>query len=70
MLSILDGNPNTYKVWAEDYYENPISLSAVQKVYVHALLTRELVHELNATTDFESVLADAAEIDYPVARSS
>jgi hypothetical protein len=70
MLSILDGNSNTYKEWAQDYYESPISLSAVQQIYGHLPLTRELVHELNATTDFESALADAAEIDYPVARSS
>ncbi len=69
VLSILDGNPNTYEEWAQDYYERPISLSAVQQIYGHLPLTRELVHQLNATTDFESVLADAAEIDYPVALS-
>lgn len=70
MLSILDGNPNTYKEWAQDYYESPISLSAVQQIYGRSPLTRGLVQELNATTDSESVSADAAEIDYPVARSS
>jgi hypothetical protein len=70
MLAILDGNPDTYKAWAEDYYENPVSLSAVQQIYGHLPLTLELVQELNATTDFKSVLTDAAEIDYPVARSS
>jgi hypothetical protein len=70
MLAILDGNLDTYKTWAEDYYETTVSLPAVQQIYGHVPLTLELVQELNATTDFESVLTDAAEIDYPVARSS
>jgi 7-keto-8-aminopelargonate synthetase-like enzyme len=70
MLAILDGKPDTYKAWAQDYYETPVSLSAVQQIYGHVPLTRELLQELNATTKFESVLADAAEIDYPVACSA
>jgi hypothetical protein len=69
MLSILDGNPSSYKVWAEDYYEFPVSLQAVQRIYGHAPLTPELVHELNATVELESLLADAAEIGYPLANS-
>jgi hypothetical protein len=69
MLSILDGNPSSYKAWAESYYERPVSLPAVQRVYGHTPLTSELVHELNATVEFESLLADAAEVDYPVAKS-
>jgi len=32
-------------------------------------LTQVLVKELNATVEFENLLADAAEIDYPVAIS-
>lgn len=67
MLSILDRNPSSYKAWAEDYYEFPVGLSAVQHIYEHAPLTPELVHELNATVEFESLRGDAAEIDYPVA---
>jgi hypothetical protein len=68
MLSILDSNPNTYKTWAEGYHDRPVSLSAIQRVYGHAPLTPELVQELNPILDFASVLDDAAEIDYPVAR--
>ena len=69
MLSILDGNPSTYKAWAEDYYERSVSLSAVQQIYGRMPLTQELAQELNATVEFESVLADAADIDYPAART-
>ena len=57
------------KTWAEDYYEHPVSLSAVKQIYRRLPLTQELARELNATADFESVLADAAEIDYPAART-
>jgi hypothetical protein len=68
MLSILDQKPSTYKAWAEDY-EHSVSLSAVGQIYRHLPLTQELARELNASVDFESVLADAAEIDYPAART-
>jgi hypothetical protein len=69
MLSILDGNPNTYKSWAEDYYERPVSLPAVQQIYEHAPLTAELVQALSATVEFEALLADALEIGYSVVNS-
>jgi hypothetical protein len=66
MLSIFDKNPDTYKAWAEDYYERPVSASAVQQIYGNMPLTQQLVHELNGDAEFDGILADAAEIDYPV----
>jgi hypothetical protein len=69
MLSILDGNPNTYKAWAEDYYERSVSLSAVHQIYGHMPLTQKLARELNAAAEFENLLPDAAEIDYPANRA-
>jgi hypothetical protein len=68
MLSILEGNPKTYRDWAEEYFEQPISLSAVQQIYEYRVLTPEVVRELNPKIDFSSILADAAEIDFPVAQ--
>ncbi|SRR5713101_1061238 len=65
MLSIFDGNPSTYKEWAEGYYERPISFSAVQQIYEHKPLTPELMRELNPTAEFASILPVVAEIDYP-----
>ena len=29
LLSILDGNPQTYQRWAQEYYERPLDLAAV-----------------------------------------
>jgi hypothetical protein len=67
MLSILDGNPATYKAWRDQYYERPLSLSAVRQIYNHAPLTPKLVRELNGMLDFSSILDDAKTADYPVA---
>jgi hypothetical protein len=66
MLSILDGNPSAYKDWAENYYERPISLSGVEKIYEYSHLTPETLRELNPNIDFATILADAEEIGYPI----
>jgi hypothetical protein len=66
LLSILDGNPETYKKWAEEYYEKPVNISAVQRLYQHELLTTQLVKELNPEIEFDAILVDAAQISYPV----
>ena len=69
MLSIFDGNPSSYMEFAADYYERPVSLRAIQRIYGHSPLTSELVRELNSTVEFASLLPDAAEIGYPVVNS-
>jgi hypothetical protein len=66
LLSILDGKPETYQQWAEEYYERPVSLSAVQRIYAHEPLTAQLVKELNSDVDIEIVRPDAIQIGYPV----
>jgi hypothetical protein len=70
MLSLLDDRPVSYQAFAESYYERPVSLSAVQRIYEHAPLTAELVQELNSAVVLNSVLSDAAQIDYPVVSNS
>jgi hypothetical protein len=66
MLSILDGNPLTYKEWAEQYYERAIDADAIKQIYKGAPLTPALVRALNPEIEFETVLSDAREIGYPV----
>jgi hypothetical protein len=66
MLSILDGNPLTYKEWAEQYYERSINADAIKQIYEGAPLTHKLVSALNPDIEFETVLPDAREIGYPV----
>lgn len=65
LLSPLDGLPETYRAWAEEYYERDVELAAVEHVYRHRPLTAELVARLNPEVSLDDVAADASEIGYP-----
>lgn len=67
LLRILDGDPDTYRHWAEDYYEVDLPIVAIEAVYAFQPLTQKLVAVLNATVDVEDIIEDATEIGYPVA---
>jgi len=70
LLQLLDGKPLTYKNWAEEYYEenfeeNELKLELVEKIYKGAIITKELVLELNPELDdFEQLKSDLNEIGY------
>ena len=66
LLFILDGNPETYKKWAEEYYERSVSLSALQRIYAHEPLTAQLASEINPKIELDAILADAVQVGYPV----
>ncbi len=65
LLFILDGEPKTYKHWAEEYNEVDVSLAAVAHVYQHLPLTAEIVTELNNDITLSDLAADITEIGYP-----
>jgi len=69
LLSILDGNPKTYRRWAEAYYKRPISLPQVEHVYAHKPLTEGVVQALNPGTHLAELSDELAEIDYPKANN-
>lgn len=64
LLAILEGDPERYQRWAMAYYEVPVNLAAVQRIYAHEPLTHELVHALNAAVTLEELAADIDEIGY------
>lgn len=70
LLQLLDGNPLTYKNWAEEYYEEEfesksLKLELLQNIYEGTVITKELVLELNpALEDFEQLKSDLDEIGY------
>lgn len=70
LLELLDGNPQTYKNWAESYYdeqfdERPLSLPLVEKMYSGTALTSDMVKGINPDLeDFESLISDLNEIGY------
>lgn len=65
LLSILDGRPERYVAFANEYYEQEIEIGDVQALYDHQPLTEALVERLNADVDLEALADDAAEIGYP-----
>jgi hypothetical protein len=67
MLSMLDGKPETYREFVEDYFEVDVPLDAIRRVFAHEPLSKELLSEFPATRDFDELIADADEIGYPLA---
>jgi hypothetical protein len=65
LLGILDGNPETYRLWAVDYYEREIPPASVRAVYEHKLLSDELLGALNSELTLRDIAKEALEIGYP-----
>jgi hypothetical protein len=64
LLSILDGKPETYQAWAEQYYEHPIKLEAINQIYTHQPLNDSLITELNRKDSSRRVHEEAKAIGY------
>jgi hypothetical protein len=69
LIGIFDGNPESYKNWATDYYEREISLVAVKAIYEHQPLSEQLIANLNPDISFSGAYTDALEIGYQSAPS-
>jgi hypothetical protein len=67
MLSPLDGRAETYRAWAEEYYERKVDAAAVEQIFEHRPLTPELVAKLNPKASLAGLVDDIREIGYPVA---
>ena len=73
LLSLLDGNPESYTRWADEYYEDlwddgrQLQLSDVTKIYRHDPLTSDMVAALNPERRFDELRKEADEIGYPLA---
>jgi hypothetical protein len=65
LLAILDGKPETYQIWAEEYYNQTINLDAIKQIYEHQPLTEELITFINSKAAIEDVLKEAVVIGYP-----
>jgi hypothetical protein len=66
LLQMLDGQPQTYRNWSEEYYERAVDLSAVQWIYAHKPLATELMRTLNPDIDVVALRAEADAIGYPM----
>ncbi|EKE19462.1 MAG: hypothetical protein ACD_9C00006G0001 [uncultured bacterium] len=64
LLSILDGNPLTYKKWADEYYEKNIPFESINAIYEHNSITKDIIHSLNNELTLDDIQADIKEIGY------
>ena len=65
LLSPLEGRPETYRDWAEDYYGRDIDLEAISRVYAHDPITDGLLDILNPSVTRATLRPDIEEIGYP-----
>ena len=71
LLSIFDGNPQTYVDWATEYFdesfiESGIPLETVTEIYSGKALTKEMVLTIvEELEDWEQLETDLNEIGYP-----
>ncbi len=59
---VIDGVPEAFQRFAEDTYEIPVDLEAVQDVYTLRPLSRRLVSSLNSEVTLADLAEDIAEI--------
>ncbi|WP_343954484.1 hypothetical protein [Nonomuraea longicatena] len=62
---LLDGRPEGYQRFAEEYYEVPVDIEAVRHVYALRPLTQSLVSALNPEVALADLAEDLTEIGYP-----
>lgn len=67
LLEVVDGQPDTYLAFAEEYYEpeQPLDRSVVEHVFAFGPLTVDHARRLNPDVDWDDVQEDLAEIGYP-----
>ena len=64
LLECLNGKPETYQVFVEEYYEEEVPLEAIKHVYKHLPLTQEIVNMLNPQVSLTEIKNELDEIGY------
>ncbi|MFD6354124.1 hypothetical protein [Nocardia tengchongensis] len=62
---LIEGTPQAYQRWAEDYYETAVGLAEVEHVYALRPLTPAVVARLNPELEPADLEGDIDEIGYP-----
>jgi hypothetical protein len=65
MLSYYVGGPQTYRDFAEFYYEVDIPIDAIARVYQHEPLSPALIQALGSQRRYDQLRVEAAAIGYP-----
>ncbi|MBF1195818.1 MAG: hypothetical protein HXM12_09715, partial [Fusobacterium periodonticum] len=68
ILYLLDGDPEKYVEFCEDYYEKDIPLDIVERIYQGEPISLEMIYKLNdelEDEDIEIIKNELEEIKYP-----
>lgn len=57
--------PQYYRDWAGKYYEKTISINDIEAIFAHHALSVTLASSINADVDFDALIDDLTEINYP-----
>ncbi|MFF1439201.1 hypothetical protein [Streptomyces sp. NPDC058295] len=66
---LLDGSPEAYRQFAEEYFEVTTDIEAIRHVYALRPLTQSVVSALNPDVELVDLADDLAQIGYPVPRA-
>lgn len=66
LTQLLDGDPDKYQQWAEEYFEIDLEPEHIRAIYRFEPLTPKLIEGLNPEIMLTDIMDDAAEIGYPV----
>lgn len=66
LLRFLDGDPETYRQWGEEYYGERLNPKAIEQIYRHDRLTEFLVRSLNPKARLRDLREEIAGIGYPL----
>ncbi|MDQ2587961.1 hypothetical protein [Saccharothrix yanglingensis] len=66
---LIDGSPEAFQDWAQDYYQQPVDLEAVRHLYAGRPLTTEVVAALNPATTLAAIADDIHRIGFPISGS-
>lgn len=65
LLRFLDGNPETYRSWGEEYYGAELDRRAIEHIYRQDPLSPFVIRALNPETTLEELGNELAQIGYP-----
>ena len=62
LLSYININPEDWKSWAEEYYDEDFDIKSIEKIYLNKNITPEMIEEINFERDAEAALREIKKI--------
>jgi hypothetical protein len=64
LLSMVFTDPKQYQRWAEEYYETNVEIELITHIFLHKLLTQDIIFTINSQASIDTVNNDLQEIGY------